>query len=176
MDSKLGRVVSFGVLLALVLWLVPTGVRADGAAVLEGLVLDVDGRPAVGYRVHLIGDEGRAVADALTSEDGLYAFAEVPSGRYSMGIETPEGDRAPVLAPPMRVARNQLARRDLKLVQADEATLNRATTTNSSLGLWFRELGPGGRIGLGIALAAIVYTIVEALDDDSSASPMVMTP
>ena len=83
-------------ILALVLMTSPvSAMDSTGGATLEGLLVDVDGTPAAGYRVHLIDDEGTPMAQATAGEDGLYSFSGVPAGEYAMGIENTGGQMAP---------------------------------------------------------------------------------
>jgi hypothetical protein len=108
------------VLATLVLAVAPAQAEAGGAR-LEGYLLGVDGRAASGYKVHLIDGEGQDVAQSSTSDEGVYRFRDVTAGAYSLGIESPEGRMAPVAAPPVRLSADELARRDIKLVESGDA-------------------------------------------------------
>ena len=138
-----------------------------GPGRIEGLLLDVDGRPATGHTIHLIDHRGTDTAQATAGSDGVYSFPEVPAGSYAMGIETPDGVLAPVTAPPVELGSRELARRDLKLVETDVATRNAALQANYGLGLWWAGMSTGGKVGVSVALAAILYGIIAALDSDS---------
>ena len=118
-------------------------------------MLGVDGRPAAEMRVHLIDGQGRDVAQAATSEDGLYSFKDLPSGEYSLGIENAEGQMAPVAAPPVRLGQGELARRDLKLMQADPAAVNAATAANYGMGTWWASLTPAAKAWTVVAIVAV---------------------
>ena len=140
--SKIQQSVAARVTLAaLVLALLPAPAWSDApGARLEGLLLDTDGRAATGYRVHLIDSNGQDVAQAGTSPGGLYSFRDLPSGHYSLGIESPEGLMAPVAAPPVHLTRNALARRDVKLVQGTAEQQAAIGQQNYSIGLWLAGL------------------------------------
>jgi hypothetical protein len=122
--------------------LVPGGVPAWASssaaeARLEGLLLDLDGRPARGYRVYLIDAQGREKGAAVTAHDGRYSLARVAPGRYAVGIENPDGAIAPVAAPPVRVRPGMLLRRDLRLVQAEPIQVERALVAHHGFRLWW---------------------------------------
>ena len=96
-------------------------VSAAGARI-EGLLLDVDGKAAAGHTLHLIDGDGNGVGTAPTSEEGIYSFIDLPPGSYSLAVEDSLGRIAVVDAPPMRLGKRTLARRDLRLMQADAET------------------------------------------------------
>ena len=96
-------------------------VAADGAR-LEGLVLGVDGRAASGLTLHLIDEQGRGAGESRTSDEGVYSFTDLPSGSYSLAVEDTAGRVAIVDAPPMRLGERTLARRDVRLMEADPAS------------------------------------------------------
>jgi hypothetical protein len=153
---------------SLLLWAAAVPLAADtGPGRIEGLLLNVDGRPAAGYTVHLIDDEGADAAQATAGSDGIYSFGDVPAGSYAMGIETPDGALAPVTAPPVELGSRELARRDLKLVETNVATRDAALQANYGLGMWWAGLSTGGKVGVSVALAAILYGIITALDSDN---------
>jgi hypothetical protein len=90
-----------------------------------------------------------------------------------MSVRTTEGILAPVAAAPVRVAQGELVRRDLKLVEADAATVDRALAANYSFGSWFGGLTGAEKAGVivgFIAVGALVYTAFD--DDEPAASPM----
>jgi hypothetical protein len=151
----------------------PVAVAAPPAASLEGLVIAVDGRAAAGFGVHLIDEDGRAVARAAADEGGRFTFAELPPGSYALGIETPEGRLAPVAAPAVRLAAGERARRDVKLVAAPVAGAPAWTGRNHGLGLWWAALSTASKAWVVVGGVAIVGITVAALgdDDDDDASP-----
>jgi len=151
---------------------VAAGSSVPGAR-LEGLLLGVDGRPADGYAVHLIDSDGVDVGRAVADEDGVYSFADLEAGRYSLGIEGPQGRMAPVAAPPMRLRGGQLARRDVKMVETGPEGVQGATGANYGLGMWWAGLSSPAKGWTIVGLVAIAAITVAALtdDDDSPASP-----
>jgi hypothetical protein len=153
---------------------------ADASARLEGLVIGPDGRRAQGATVYLFDGEGVTKASAVADADGVYSLRDVPAGRYGMGVETTTGVVAPVASPPIDLGRGQLARRDLKLVQADESTVDQALTANYGFGSWFGSLGAGGKAGVIVGFVALAYLIYEAFDDEDPApapgSPVMPLP
>jgi hypothetical protein len=163
--SKFPRVTIAGsTLVALVLAFFPAlALGNPGGARLEGYLVDVDGRTAQGFRVHLIDASGRDTAQATTSDRGVYRFRDLEAGAYSLGIENTEGQLAPVNAPPVKLASNELARRDIKLVGADAGDRAAVSEVNHSFGVWWAGLSPatkawsvvGSFIILGIALSAL---------------------
>lgn len=155
--------------LAVVLAVSPvSAMGVQGGATLEGLVVGVDGTPAAGYRVHLIDESGRPTAEATADEDGLYSFTGVPAGDYALGIENPGGQMAPVAAPPMRLGDNELARRDLKLMSADEQGTQSAMRGNYSLGRWWAGLTPAAKAWTVVALVVVVGVTVALLNDNEA--------
>jgi hypothetical protein len=146
----------------------PAGLSAR----LEGLVLGIDGRPAAGYRVHLVGSEGDGVAHASVDASGSYSFAEVGPGEYALGVETPAGEVALVAAAPVRLGANELARRDIKLVQSDPRTVNGLLAANPSLGAWWGERTTAAKIWTIVGLVAVGGVTFAALDDEEDTSPV----
>ena len=145
----------------------------ERAARLEGLVVDAAGRPAAGATVYLFDDAGTTRAEAVASPDGLYSLPDLAAGSYGMSVRTAEGIVAPVAAAPVRVAQGELVRRDLKLVEADAAAVDRALAANYSFGSWFGGLTGAEKAGVivgFIAVGALIYTAFD--DDEPAASPM----
>jgi hypothetical protein len=170
MRSPLRNLAAVATVLALLTWVASPALAGADDARLEGLLLGVDGRPATEMRVHLIDDQGRDLAQVATSEDGLYSFKDLPAGEYSLGIENAEGQMAPVTAPPVRVGQGELARRDLKLMEADPAAVNAATGANYGLGTWWASLTTAAKAWTAVAVLAVVGITWAALDEDD-ASP-----
>ncbi len=161
-------------LLALVLGVQQAPLRANsGGARLEGFLIDVDGRAASGFRVHLIDSRGEDVAQATSSDQGIYAFRELPAGTYSLGIENTEGQIARVAAPVLRLGSDELARRDIKLllIEADNAAAgDTATRTAGGFGVYWAGLPPAARAGSVVGFFVILGLTLSALDDESNAT------
>lgn len=165
--------VAYTTLFALVLWIAPPPTLAaeGGEARLEGFVLGLDGRAAAGHRIHLIGGGGENLAQSSVGEDGLYSFAGLGAGKYSLGVEMPDGSLAPVAAPPVRLGSDELARRDLKLVTSDADMTKAALRANHGVGQWWSELSNPGRAWTIIAIVVAGSLIYDLLDDETPASP-----
>jgi len=157
----------------LVVSVLPGAVSSTGVdARLEGRVLGVDGRPASGYRIHLIGDEGHDVAQASVDGSGIYSFSDLGPGEYSLGVESPSGAVAPVAAQPIRLGSRELARRDIKLLESDPTTVNGVLAANPSLGMWWGERTTAAKIWTIIGIVAVVGITAVALDDEKDTSPV----
>lgn len=166
MNSPFRTLSAVATIFALFAWVVsPALARGDGAR-LEGLLLGVDGRPAADMRVHLIDDQGSDLAQADTSEDGIYSFKDLPAGDYSLGIENAEGQMAPVAAPPVHLGQGELARRDLKLMEGNATAQLNATEDNGGLGIWWASLSPAAKVWTGVAILAVGVITWSALDED----------
>jgi len=173
MPSPFRNLAAVATVFALLLWVAsPVLAGADGAR-LEGLLLGVDGRPAAAMTVHLIDTPGRDLAQAATSDDGVYSFKDLPAGEYSLGVESPEGGMAPVAAPPVRLTSGELARRDLKLMQADAVSVNAATGANYGMGAWWASLTPAAKAWTVVAVLAVVGITAAALSTENEPSPIV---
>jgi len=156
-------------ILALVLYFVPiAAVASEPGARLEGLVIDADGTPSSGVTVYLFDEQGQTRAQATAADDGIYSMRDVPAGAYGMGVQTADGAVAPVSSPPVRLAKGDLVRRDLKLVEADQASVDQALTANYGFGSWFKGLGAGGKAGVIIGFVAFAGLLYKAFDDDDS--------
>lgn len=173
MPSPLRNLAAAATLLSLLVWVAsPALAGADGAR-LEGLLLGTDGRPAAAMTVHLIDSRGQDLAQAATSDEGVYSFRDLPAGEYSLGIESPAGGMAPVAAPPVRLAPGELARRDLKLMQADAAAVNAATQANYGMGAWWASLTPAAKAWTVVAILAVTGITAAALGTENEPSPIV---
>ena len=73
---------------------------------------------------------------------------------------------APVAAPPVRMGEGELARRDLKLMQADPSTISGAAGANYGLGTWWASLTPAAKAWTVVAIVAVVAITWAALDED----------
>jgi hypothetical protein len=173
MKAKLDTLVAASTLVALAATLLPATARAgQPGATLEGLILGSDGRAGAGYRVHLIDREGRVVARATASASGHYTFEGVAGGEYALGIESAEGLMAPVAAPPVRVGRDGLVRRDIKLIGASPEQQAAAGTGSYSVGMWWAGLSTASKAWTIVGVVVITGITVAALtDDDEPASP-----
>lgn len=145
-------------------------VAADGAqARLEGLLVDLDGRAAENYRIHLIDGKGQTVTTSTTDARGLYSFVDLVPGEYALGIENPEGQVAPVVSAPVRVAKGQLARRDVKLMEADPATAEELMAANFGGKAWWNGLSAaqkGWLIAGAVIVGATTYAVIDNNNDD----------
>jgi hypothetical protein len=147
------------------------GSAASGAR-LEGQLIAVDGRPAAGYKVHLIDQRGDDLVQAVSDSDGVYSFRGLDAGSYSLGIELPQGLIAPVAAPPVELRGGHLARRDVKLLESGPEQAQVATGANYGFGMWWAGLAPSARAWTIVGMVAVAAVTVLALteSDDSPAS------
>jgi hypothetical protein len=135
-------------------------------AVLEGLVVGVDGTAARAHRVHLIDGQGRDVAQSTTTSDGAYSFRAVAPGSYALGVENPAGLIAAVAAPPLELGRADLARRDIRLLEGDLGQASAQVQANYGLGQWWAGLSSAAKVWTIIGIVAVVGITIAALDDD----------
>ena len=135
---------------------------------LEGLVLGFDGRPAAGFRVHLIDDSGNDRAQAAVDAAGTYQLGGVQPGRYALALETPEGQFAAVHAAPLKVREGRLVRRDLKLIERDPAEPMSLAQPAYGFGSWWAGLPTGARVWTIVAVVVFVGITVEALSSDET--------
>ena len=175
--NKMHRVAA-SMVLALVMGFPQASLRADaGGARLEGFLIDVDGRAASGFRVHLIDATGEDVVQATTSDRGIYAFRDLPAGSYELGIENTEGLIARVAAPALRLGADDLARRDIKLMQAGDAPdgpegpAGGTTDAAGGFGVFWAGLHPAVRAGSVVGVFVILGLTLSAVDDESNATP-----
>lgn len=139
---------------------------AAGSSRLEGRVVGMDGRAVRGYTLHLIDGGGRDVRQATTAGDGLYTFAEIADGSYALAVENPDGLVAVVDAPPVRLTGRALARRDVRLAQADPSRLDSAIAANPSVGLWWAGLSPASKAWTIVGVAFLAILTFSAIDDN----------
>ena len=162
---------------ALLLWIAPSPAMASGdGARLEGLLVGVDGRPASDMTVHLIDGQGNDVAQVAVSDEGVYSFQQLAPGEYSLGIENAEGQMAPVMAPAVNLSDAQLARRDVKLMQANPGPMTAGITPNYGAGAWWAGLSTAAKAWTIVAIVAVVGITAAALsgsDDEAPTSPYV---
>ena len=167
MSFQIRTVAAHVALFAMLLAVTPA--QAAGAR-LEGYVVGTDGRGVSGYQVHLIDGTGQGVQKATTSEKGVYRFRDLPAGAYSLGIESPEGKVAPVAAPPTELASAELARRDIKLVEASREQREAVAKQNADFGLWWAGLSPPAKAWAVVAVFVVLGVTFAALDDETAAS------
>jgi len=154
----------------------PPAAAGSGGGRLEGLLVGVDGRAASGYTLHLIDGDGRDVGQSRTSDEGIYSFPELPSGDYALGVEAPDGRVALVDAAPVRVGRSSLARRDVRLTEANPADQNSVLTANPSLGLWWAGLSPTARAWSIVGMTILTVITISAFRRDDDSREEVATP
>jgi hypothetical protein len=168
MSQRFETTIASLTILAILLWIAPAPALASaGNGRLEGLLLDTNGEAASGFTVHLIDEDGNSLASADASDQGLYSFKDLPAGQYSLGIENREGQFAPVSSPPVRIGDDELARRDLKLLQADGALMNSAAEANYGLGMWWSGLTPAAKTWTVVAIVVIGGITWAAFDEDN---------
>jgi len=150
---------------------VPPVAASPAGARLSGVLIETDGRAARGYTVHLIDATGVPAARSTTTRGGRFEFAGLAAGEYGMGIESPTGQMAPVLAPPVRLAAGAAERRDVRLVAAEAQARDAGASGAPAVGIWWAGLTPAAKAGM-IAGAVVVLGItVSALQGESNASP-----
>lgn len=155
---------------------VPT-LAQDGTGRLEGTVLGLDGTPASGIEVVLIGENGAEISSATTDANGNYAIAAVPAGAYGLGLVLRNGTAVTVPGDDVVLVAGEVTRRDLQLVQAGTSTPKTAVepppVTAGKAELWWAGLSPvmkGVVIGGGVAAIALIAVAVSGGDDDDEES------
>jgi len=159
-----------GMMIGLLLWAVLPSLALAQSARLEGYLLNVDGRAAEGYRVHLIDDRGADVAQSSASAQGVYSFRELAAGSYSIGIEDIDGRMAPVAAPPVALENGGLVRRDIKLIASEDPRQAQVGQQNQSLGLFWAGLSPPAKAWSVIGVVIVLGVVIQSIDDESSSS------
>lgn len=158
----------FSIVLVLVASLGPPG-AAQSDTRLEGLVMGFDGRPAAGFRVHLIDDSGSDRAQADVDAAGSYTLGGVQPGRYVLALEMPDGRFAAVDAPPLRIREGHLVRRDLKLIERDPADpTGRLVQPAYGFGTWWAGLETRSKVWTVVAIVVIAGITAEALSSDEA--------
>jgi len=165
-----------GLMIGLLLWAVLPSLALAQSARLEGYLLDVDGRAANGYRVHLIDEQGADVAQSSASAQGVYSFRELAAGSYSIGIEDTEGRMAPVAAPPVALEKDGLARRDIKLIASEDPRRAQVGQQNESFGLFWAGLSPVVKAWSVVGVVIVLGLAIQSIDDESSSSPQSNLP
>jgi len=157
--------------LVLVALLPFSAIAAAPTARIEGLVIGADGQRSPGATVYLFDRDGATQGEAVADDDGIYSIRDLAAGQYGMGVKTATGIVAPVASPPVRLADGELARRDLKLVEADDTTVDAAVTANYGFGSWFKGLSGGEKAGLIVGFVALAYLIYDSLDSEDDETP-----
>ena len=157
----------FSIALLLVASMPPVGAVQNDSRI-EGLVLGFDGRPAEGFRVHLIDDSGSDRGQAGVDAAGTYQLAGIQPGRYALALEAPDGRFAPVNAAPLQVRQGHLVRRDLKLIEQDPADPASLVSPAYGFGSWWAGLSTGARIWSGVAAVVFVAFTIEAFSSDET--------
>jgi len=97
-------------------------VAASAGARLEGVLVGVDGRPAADHRVTLVDGGGAEVGTTRTDDDGVYSFRGLAEGDYGVMVEGPSGELGGSPGESLRLGGDQLARHDMRLMEADAET------------------------------------------------------
>jgi tetratricopeptide (TPR) repeat protein len=103
---------------------------ATGLASLQGTVRDSQHRPLPGVTVDLRGEDGRTIASAQTDAGGVYRFAALVSGNYSLHAEIPQIGEAVTQA---ALAKGEAKTIDLTLAVAS-GHAEKASPQGSALG------------------------------------------
>jgi hypothetical protein len=151
-------------------------VAAGVGARLEGVLLGVDGRPVSGHRVHLIGGEGDALGSSTTSAEGLYSFRGLEPGDYALMIEGPSGRMGALAGPPLRLGQNQLARRDLRLLEADPGQIDSTLNANYGLKARYASMSTAEQVWTWVVIVLVGgLTLFLVFDDDDDPREPVAT-
>ena len=142
-------------------------VAAGPDARLEGILLGVDGRPAAGHRVHLIGGAGDALGASTTADDGLYSFPNLEAGDYTLMIEGPTGQMGALAGPPLRLGDNELARRDLRLLEAAPDRIDSTLNANYGLKARYASMSTAEQVWTWVVIVLVGgLTLFLVFDDD----------
>ncbi len=101
-----------GVLLVL-LGLLATTARAADLGALVGLITDAHGAPVAHATVTALQQGGGAVRATLSGSDGVYSFADLPAGNWSVSVQVEGGPAAS--AAPLVVVAGKATRHDLAM-------------------------------------------------------------
>lgn len=140
-------------------------------AAFGGRVLEVDGHPASGFQVILLSTAGEELLRAGTDGKGTFLFEELDPGSYELGIRSPEGDFAPVLAEPTELEPGQRVVREIRLVEM-ESPLQLAPA-KGGLGVWWAGLTKPAKIWTVLGTMTAIGLIYSATDDDDDNEPTV---
>jgi len=149
------------------------GAAASPGARLEGMLLGVDGRPAAGHHVVLVDGAGDDVDATVTDADGVYSFRGLAAGEYGVVVEGPEGGLGGLAGEPLRLEDGQLARQDLRLLEADDAS---TAQMKANYGLKQRYAGMSTAekswlwVVVGVVGGLTLYLIFDSNNNESNAS------
>ena len=87
--------------------------RAADLGALVGIVTDSSGAPLAHVTVSAVRADGSGVRATITGSDGMYSFADVPSGSWSLSVDVPGS--AAASAVPLVVVAGKATRHDLAL-------------------------------------------------------------
>jgi hypothetical protein len=150
---------------------VVTFTQADPSGSIEGLLLGQDGRPADRFHVVLISSAGEELDDSDLNDQGMFRFETVPAGSYGLGVRSPEGQAAPVMAAPIQVDGSNVVRNiNLGTITAP-ATLAPAS---GGVGVWWAGLSPAAKVWAvtgGLVVVGLTFAILDDDDSDSGESP-----
>ena len=135
------------------------------AASLGGRVLGLDGQPAPGFQVVLLSTAGEELLSAGTDQGGTFLFDDLEPGSYEIGIRSPEGDVAPVLAEPTDIDPGERVIREIHL-QVLESPLQIAPARG--VGVWWAGLSRGAKVWTVMGTLVGVGLVYSALEDDDS--------
>lgn len=154
----------------------PTLAQASTAR-LEGTILGLDGAPASGLEVVLIGEGGAEIASAKTDAAGAYVISDVPPGSYGLGLVLLNGTAVTVPGDDVVLVAGEVTRRDLQLVHATPAQPETPAApppvTAGKVELWWAGLSPtmkGLAIGGAVAAVALIVIAVSSGGDDEEES------
>jgi len=159
--------------LAVFVLAVPVFGAAPGG--MTGQLLGVDGRPADGYRIVLVSAEGEPVAGANTDPEGEYHIPQVAPGEYGIGVVSPAGEAAPVMAAPTRVGSGEQVVRNIRLMEAGSSPVQLAPA-RGGLGVWWAGLTKPAKIWTVLGTLTAFGLIYSATDDDDDVDEPSVTP
>ena len=151
---------------------------ASTGARLEGMLIGVDGRPAAGHRVLLVDGDGADIDATTTGDDGVYSFQGLPTGEYDVLVEGPEGQLGGLSGESLRLEGDQLARHDLRLLEADADS---AAMLQANYGVKQRYAGMSGAektwlwVVVGVVGGLTLFLVFDEDDKEDTGSEFEMT-